>query len=306
MESDPFNEKNQRMVRVASAHYHMNPISSWEEIEGKVAGFVEHATKQHSQFLLLPEYFGIHYFNCLPESWSEQKRFDALVEKHDRYIKLFSALATQHQIFIIGGSYPVKKEGVLQNIATLFSPGGNVYTQEKLHITPTEREDWNYAAGDSIQIFDTQFGKVAIQICYDIEFPEISRILALHGVEVIFVPFFTRDLFGYQRVRYCAQARAVENYFYTVISGSFGKQSLPYDLYCYSQSAILTPSDIGFPQNAIAVETSAEEETVITAVLDLDYLQKIRKSGTVRPLMDRRPEMYSLESKIPIEIIKVE
>ncbi len=306
MSTDQRIEGHISSVRVGTVHYHMQPISTWDDIENKVTTFVEQAAKQHAKFLLYPEYFGIHYFNCLPENFSDQQRFDALMEKHVRYLELFSFLAKQHQIFIIGGSFPVKNDGILQNIATLFSPGGNVYTQEKLHITPTEREDWGYSAGDSIKIFDTRFGRVAIQICYDIEFPEVSRILALHGVEVIFVPFFTRDLFGYHRVRYCAQARAVENYLYTVISGSFGSQNLPYDLTCYSQSAILTPSDIGFPQNAIAAESSAEEETVITADLDMEYLQKIRTSGTVRPLMDRRPEMYSLESKSTIEIIKVE
>ena len=306
MKTDQTTESNKRLVRVGSVHYHMDPIISWEEMEDKVTAFVEQASKQRTQFLLFPEYFGIHYFNCLPVSWSDQKRLDALVEKHERYIELFTFLASHHQIFIVGGSYPVKNDGVLQNIATLCSPGGNVYTQKKLHITPTEQEDWNYSPGNSINIFESKFGKVAIQICYDIEFPEVSRLLALHGVEIIFVPFYTRDMYGYQRVRYCAQARAVENYLYTVISGSFGRQSLPYDLSCYSQSAILTPSDIGFPQNAVASETSAYEEIVITADLDIDYLQEFRNNGTVRPLTDRRPESYSLESRMPIEIIKVE
>ncbi len=305
MGAEQTNESKKRLLSVGSAHYHMSPISTWEEMEDKVTAFVELATKRHTQFLLLPEYFGIHYFNCLPESWSEQKRFGALLEKHSRYIELLSFLAKQHQLFIVGGSFPVINEEGLQNIAYLFSSAGNVYTQKKLHITPIERETWNYNPGNTLNIFDSIFGRVAIQICYDIEFPEVSRILALNGVEIIFVPFFTRDLYGYQRVRYCAQARSVENYLYTVISGSFSTQTIPYDLTCYSQSAILTPSDIGFPQNAIAAETFADEETVVTAELDLDYLQKIRTSGTVRPLIDRRAEIYSIGAEIPIEIIKV-
>ncbi len=76
--------------------------------------------------------------------------------------------------------------------------------------------------GDEVRVFDTDCGKIAIQICYDIEFPELGRIATEKGAKIIFTPFCTEDRQGYLRVRYCAQARAVENQVYTVISGTVG------------------------------------------------------------------------------------
>src|SRR5690606_27318862 len=110
----------------------------------------------------------------------------------------------------------------LFNVAHLYTPGGNVYTQDKLHITPAEREGWNILPGEALRIFETPVGRLAIVICYDIEFPELVRILVEHGVDIILTPFATDERKSYLRVRYCAQARAVENMVYVVLSGNVG------------------------------------------------------------------------------------
>ena len=98
--------------------------------------------------------------------------------------------------------------------------------------------------GDKIAVFDTDAGRVGIQICYDVEFPELSRILATQGLDILFVPFWTDTKNSYLRVRHCAQARAIENECYVVIAGSVGNlpevESLDVQ---FSQSAVLTPSD---------------------------------------------------------------
>jgi predicted amidohydrolase len=59
--------------------------------------------------------------------------------------------------------------------------------------------------GDKLQVFDTDCGKIGILICYDVEFPELSRLLADDGMDILFVPFLTDTQNGYSRVRYCAQ-----------------------------------------------------------------------------------------------------
>lgn len=298
---------DRRRVRIGTAQYHMHSVSSWENIETKIMFFAKQADKNRCQFLLLPEYFGIQYFSCLPKEWSGREKLMALTEKYDRYLEVFKTLAGDYQIFIIGGSHPVvKAEEQVYNIAHLFTPNGNVYTQEKLHVTPTERRAWNYIGGNSLRLFDTPYGRIAIQVCYDIEFPEISRLLVLSGAEIIFNPFFTSDLYGYQRIRYSAQARAVENYVYTVISGSHGNLQETMNFTCYSQSAIFTPSDLGFPYTAVASETPLNNETVVVADLDLEYLQEVRANGTVNPLLDRRSDLYSIQLNTPIEVVQVE
>lgn len=294
-------------VRVSSAQYLLTPVTSWKEIEDQVEYFCFMAKEKQSNILLLPEYFGIQFFSCMPENWSDNQRIKALCEKHENYLKLFLHLSQKYELMIIGGSHPVcKEDGHIYNVAHLFTSSGKVYTQDKLHITPTERSTWDYKPGNSLRLFDTPFGRLGIQICYDIEFPEVSRILAINGVDIIFVPFFTRDLYGYHRVRFSAQARSIENYLYSVVSGSTGNLLQPPDLSGYSRSAIFTPSDVGFPKSAVLAEVESNNKSMIFGDLDLLLLHELRLKGTVKPLEDRREDVYSLTLNKPIDIIKVD
>lgn len=113
-------------------------------------------------------------------------------------------------------------DGKLFIVAYQFSPTGFVYMQDKLHITPAERQYFNINPGEEIRIFETPLAKIAIQVCYDIEFPEVARLMKQSGADIIFLPFSTDERKAYYRVRYTAQARAVENVMYVVISGNVG------------------------------------------------------------------------------------
>lgn len=302
----PLKRPNRRM-RVCAAQYLMRPIQSWADLEKNVEFFVNTADTYHCHFLLLPEYFTAQMFTTMPGDWTELQMIQALANMADDYVDLFRRMAQQYGLYIIGGSHPVRRmDGYLYNVAHLFSPSGKVYTQDKLHITPSERALWNFRPGSSVKLFDTPFGRIGIQICYDIEFPEVARLMTMSGAEVIFVPFSTDEKKAYFRVRYSAQARAVENYIYTVISGNAGNLPTRSYLLNYAQSAILTPSDFAFPMQAVAAEADPNVETVVIAELDLTNLAKQREVGSVRPLFDRRQDLYDLKMKKPIEIILVD
>jgi predicted amidohydrolase len=195
---------------------------------------------------------------------------------------------------------------LLYNVAHLFTPSGNVYTQDKLHVTPYERTQWDIQPGTEIKVFETPLARIGIQICYDIEFPEVARLLTLAGAEMIFVPFSTDEKKAYYRVRYCAHARAVENYIYLVLAGNAGNLPATSYLLNYSQSAVLTPSDFSFPLEATAGLADPNVETVVVADLDLTGLSQQRELGSVRPLHDRRPDLYELRSRQPIKTVLVE
>lgn len=147
--------------------------------------------------------------------------------------------------------------------------------------------------GDALHVFETDRGRIAILVCYDIEFPELSRIATERGAHILFVPFNTNDRLGYQRVRSCAQARAIENQVYVAIAGCAG--NLPFvenaDIH-YSQCGIFTPSDVGFARDGIAAESTPNIETVLTHELDVASLRRNRHHGTVRPFTDRRTDLY--------------
>jgi predicted amidohydrolase len=132
-----------------------------------------------------------------------------------------------------------------------------------------------------------------VLICYDVEFPEAVRHLADEGAEILFVPFCTDNRQGYLRVRYCAQARAIENQIYVALTGNVGNlpDVMNMDVQ-YGQAVVFTPSDFAFARDGIAAEADSNEETVLVCDLDLDSLHQSRSSGTVTPRIDRRPDLF--------------
>ena len=296
-----------RKVRVCAAQYSMRKISSWKEFEQNVLFFVETADEYHCHFLVLPELFTVQLFSTFPPHTSSQQAIRELAKLTPRYIDLFKNLASRTNLYIVAGSQPVLRDGKLYNTAHLFTPGANVYTQDKLHITPAEREYFGIQAGDSINLFRTPLGRVAIQVCYDIEFPEVSRLLKRAGAEVIFVPYSTDEKKAYFRVRCTARARAVENVLYVVISGNVGNlPSIRSYLINYGQAAVFTPSDFAFPLEAKLGDGEPNVETVVISDLDLTSLQQQKELGSVRPLYDMRTDLYNLQSVRPVNIIRIE
>ena len=149
--------------------------------------------------------------------------------------------------------------------------------------------------GDKVQVFETDSGKVGVLVCYDVEFPELSRILADQGMQILFVPFLTDTQNAYNRVRFCAQARAVENECYVAIAGNVGNLPKVHNMDLqFAQSAVFTPSDFAFPINGIKAEASPNTETVIVSDVDLSLLTELREYGSVTNLKDRRKDLYQL------------
>jgi predicted amidohydrolase/GNAT superfamily N-acetyltransferase len=296
-----------RKVRVCAAQYEMRRVKSWKEFERQVDFFVATADQYHCHFLLFPELFTAQLFSMLDPKMSSLKGIEALAELTERYRSMFVRLAKRSGLYIIGGSHPVRTDDGIRNVAHLFTPSGHIYTQDKLHVTPNEREEYGIRPGEGLRVFDTPYGRIAIVICYDIEFPELTRILALSGAEIIFVPFTTDEKKAYLRVRYTSQARAVENVVYVVLAGNVGNlPQVDNFLINYGQAVICTPSDFPFPTDAIAAMADFNSETVVISDLDLGALVQARELGNVRLWRDRRPDLYSIEPRTPVEVVRTQ
>jgi predicted amidohydrolase len=175
---------------------------------------------------------------------------------------------------------------------------GRVDEQRKVHITPHERRDWVIEGGDRFEVFETDAGRVAIMICYDIEFPELGRLAASEDVDIIMVPFWTDTKNGYLRVRHCAQARAIENECYVVITGSVGNLPKVENLDVqYAQSSVFSPSDFAFPHDAVMAETTPNTEMIMFSDMDLEKLKLVRNEGSVTNLKDRRTDIYEINTR---------
>ena len=296
-----------RRVRVCAAQWCMRPIHSWEEFERTVTFFVETADTYHSHFLLMPELFTAQLFSLMPADLDSREAIRRLASMTERYIDLLSGLAQKHGVYIIGGSQPVIRDGDLYNVAHLFTPSGNYYTQDALHIPPIERTDFDIEPGDEIRVFDTPLVRIGIQVGYDVEFPELSRLQTLSGAEIIFIPYSTDERKAFDRIRFTAQARAVENFVYTVAAGNVGNIPTAKNfLINYGQAMVFTPSDFAFPPHATAGESEPNVETVLITDLDLTVLVQQRDLASVRHLYDRRSDLYDVRAKRAVKIIRTE
>jgi predicted amidohydrolase/predicted N-acetyltransferase YhbS len=284
----------ERRVRICVVQYQMRRVADFDEFAKQCEYFVDIASDYKSDFILFPELFTTQLLSFI-KAERPGLAVRRLAEYMPKYLEMFSALALRYDINIIGGSIFAVENERLHNIAYLFHRNGGIDKQYKLHVTPNERLWWGVEPGDRFEVFETDKGKVSIQICYDVEFPELGRLAAEQGAEIIFVPFCTEERYGYLRVRYCAQARCVENHVFVALAGTVG--NLPnvdnVDVQ-YAQSGILTPSDIPFSRDAIAAECTPNIETVIVEDVDLELLSRHRQTGSVLNWKDRRTDMYEV------------
>jgi predicted amidohydrolase len=158
-------------------------------------------------------------------------------------------------------------------------------------------------AGAGLNVFETSFGRLAVAVCYDVEFPELVRAAARLGAHILAVPSCTDDRQGFLRVRYCAQARAIENHMYVVHASTVGSLPMvPAVSLNYGQSAILTPSDFAFARDGILAEGIPNQETMIVAELNLETIAEVREGGTVLPLIDSQSTAVVLGSPVVVPL----
>lgn len=281
-------------VRISTVQYRMRSVASFEEFARQVEFFVDVASDAKSDFVVFPELFTLQLLSILAPS-APGRAARALAELTPRYIALLKDLSVRYDVNIVGGSQFVVEDDRLTNVAFLFHRDGRIDRQTKIHTTPNERRWWGVQRGERLEVFDTDRGRVAILVCYDVEFPELARIAVDRGARILFVPFNTNDVRGHLRVRLCAQARAIENQVYVVTSGCVG--NLPHvenaDTH-YAASGIFTPVDLSFAREGIAAEALPAVETVVTQDVDTELLRRARRQGTVHTWADRRLDLYEL------------
>lgn len=281
-------------IRICVVQYQMRRISSFDEFAQQCEYFVDVASDYKCDFVLFPELLTTQLLSCVQAERPGQAARQ-LSKFTPQYLEFFSEMAIKYDLNVIGGSQFVIENDELYNTSYLFRRNGAIGKQYKIHITPSERRWWGVTPGDKVEVFKTDCGPVAIQVCYDIEFPELTRIAAQKGAQIIFVPFNTDTRHGYLRVRTCAMARCVENHVYVAISGCTG--NLPFvenaDIH-YAQSGVFTPADAEFARDAVADECTPNVETLIIHDVDVELLRRHKESGNVQNWNDRRRDLYKV------------
>jgi len=279
-------------VRIASVQYLLRRVDDWDGFENHVRFILKAAAEYKPNFVVLPEIFTTQLLSFMDTDTDIKAAVRSLHDFTPRYQELMAELAKKYNYYLIAGSHPNLRDGLLYNTAFMFSPKGDVFTQDKIHLTRWEREKWDTAPGNKLHLFHTDYGAISILICYDIEFPELARQVCEAGADILFVPSSTDDRQGFWRVRYCAHARAIENQVYVAMTSTVGNLPVEGLSMHYGQASILTPSDFGFSRDGIAAEGVVNMEQVVVADVDLDALAQNRLNGTTIPLYDKRRDFY--------------
>lgn len=287
-------------IRVSTVQFWHRPVRDFAEFADQVRRDVWVAKDFGSRLVCFPEYVTGSLLTIPGSGRREEKAPSQGPEAWHRwtepYLELFTDLARQSGLYILGGTHLVLEGDRLYNTAHLFGPDGEVGVQRKVHLTPCEIDPWCLGTGDHLTVFETALGKLAILVCFDVEFPEAVRVVADAGADVVLCPSATDDRAGFWRVRYCCHARAVENQIYVVHAALVG--GLPGVRYLeqsYGRSGIISPCDVPFARDGIVADGEWNQELVITGAIDLGLLEEVRQSGSVTPRLVRR-EQYSCQT----------
>jgi deaminated glutathione amidase len=233
---------------------------------------------------------------ALPEVWAylgpEAGNRDSAEPVPGPLTDLLAERARRHGIFLHTGSFYEARasDPRIFNTNVVISPDGDIIAKySKIHMfdvvldgVATYQESATVSPGDEIVTVDIDEVRVGLAICYDLRFPELFRILALRGADVIMLPAAFTMTTGKDHWEILIRARAIENGVYMVAPAQVGSHGDGH--WCYGRSLIADPW-------GTVLAIAPDRETVISADLDLEYLQKIRRQ--VPSLANRMPDRYA-------------
>lgn len=193
----------------------LNGLGAWAAaIDARMA----EAREQGAELLVMPEYAAEQWLSFAPGDLGPTEEIPWLAEQSAAALEALRGLPARHGVALLAGTMPVAvergRDGAppIVNRAHLLLPDGSVHPQDKLCLTPPERDPagWHLSTGDRVRIVRWRGLRLAIVVCLDIELPALAARLATRDLDLVLVPSMTEKLAGYSRVFGCAKARAVE------------------------------------------------------------------------------------------------
>jgi predicted amidohydrolase len=277
-------------LRVAALQYLIRPVTTFEQFRDQVDALLQTAADYRCQLVVFPEYFSVQLLTLGDIRRPIREQIRTLADQAPAVIDFMSSCAQRYGLYVVAGTVPERdatNPDIVRNHCYVLGPNGSRGLQGKLHMTRFEREEWHVSPDSHLRIFEAPWGKFAVAICYDVEFPEMARAAARAGADILCVPSCTDDRQGFWRVRYCAHARAIENQMYVINAGTVGSlPQVPAVSLNYGIASILTPSDFPFARDGILAEGNVNQEMMVIGDLNLDTIRRSREEGTVLPLLD--------------------
>lgn len=291
---------------LAAAQYPIDQLADWHAYEAKLTDWCERAAAGGAALAVFPEYGAMELASLDPATEGSLAGSLATVSRLlPRVDTLHASLCIRFGLHILAASAPCALlDGRYVNRARLFAPSGKIGVQDKLVMTRFEREQWGVSgSGGPLRLFVTRLGNIGVNICYDSEFPLLSRALCEAGMELLLVPSCTDTEPGYWRVRLGAQARALEGQCYAVQSPTVGlAQWSPAVDDNRGAAAVYGPPDRGFPPDGVVAIGEMDAPQWLFAEVDLARVAELRADGTVLNARDwaEQPGAAALP---PVEVV---
>lgn len=278
-------------LRVAAAAYPCQPYQHWDEYQARLSAWVAGGAAGGAGVLVFPEYAALELISLLPPAlWDDVRAQRGPLQAFlPAFLELHARLARQHGVYLLAGSFPVEAAvGRFVNRAHFFGPDGQADFQDKLVMTRFEAEEWSIGSGEGVKVFNTECGRLGVNICYDAEFPDFARQQAAAGMDVLLIPSFTGSAHGYTRVRVGGMARALENQIYAVHAPCLANAPWSYAIEtAVGAAAIYAPADHGLPENGVAAASEPNVPGWLIHDLDLSLIREVRRSGHVLNARDQ-------------------
>jgi predicted amidohydrolase len=209
-----------------------------------------------------------------------------MVAAAPRILAAMRAAARRHGLWLLPGSLPMRcadGDAAVRNRAPLIAPDGSAAFQDKRQMTRFESERWGITRGEGPAVFDTPWGRLGVSICYDVEFPKHVRAQVQQGAWLILAPSCTDTMHGFNRVRFAAQARALENQCYVAVAPTVGDApwSAALDVN-RGFAAVYGPVDRGFPEDGVLARGALDAPGWVFCALDPARIEAVREDGAVR------------------------
>lgn len=253
----------------------------------KAVHLMEKSGRSGADLVVLPEMFNCPY---------ENEKFPLYAENRadSETLNAVSSAAREQGVYLVAGSIPERDDDKIYNTSFIINPQGEVIgSHRKLHLFDVDvpegitfKESDTLTAGDKVTVLDTDLARIGVAICYDIRFPELSRLLALEGVELMVLPGAFNMTTGPVHWETLIRSRAIDNQFFLAAASPARDTSASYVAYGHSM--------IVDPWGEVLAEAGSGEE-IIYADIQLNRIKEVRSQIPV--LENRRMDIYDLKRK---------
>ncbi|HEY1856072.1 carbon-nitrogen hydrolase family protein [Acidocella sp.] len=269
-------------VKLAMAPFGVSPPPHFDAFVTRIDRLAAQSALAGADLLALPEYFSMVLAGAHIKAPDIAAELADVVDQAEALVRALVTIASRHKIYLLGGTVPMRVGAEIHNRAPLIGPSGQLEFQDKQAMTRFEAERWGVSGGAVPKVFETPFGRIGVSICYDAEFPLHVRAQVKAGAQLILVPSCTDSLAGFNRVRLCARARAIENQCFTAVIPLVGNAAWSGAIdENRGHAALFTPCDLGFPPDGVQAAGEMDEAELLFTSVDFSAIDRVRTEGGV-------------------------